>query len=104
MKLLRKEFPAPTACFGGSAAFERFLRKWFYEVWEKGTSGAQALVCRAEGGTGAAVPFVKIRPRLDMKSPHTGEFAPHTGSLAQSLFRRRKKFAFASARIHWMDG
>jgi hypothetical protein len=30
MKLLRKEFPVPTACFGRSAAFERFLRKWFH--------------------------------------------------------------------------
>lgn len=30
MKLLRKEFPAPMACFGRSAAFERFLRKWFH--------------------------------------------------------------------------
>jgi hypothetical protein len=29
IKVLRKEFPVPTACFGRSAAFERFLRKWF---------------------------------------------------------------------------
>jgi hypothetical protein len=41
IKLLRKEFPVPTACFGRSTAFERFLRKWFYGLQEKGTSGAK---------------------------------------------------------------